>query len=286
MEGEDEDTGDPHAFSVQANWKKLIILAAGSFMNLLLGVLLVLVLVTQIQNYTKPVLKGFMDGFPLEGENGLMVGDELLRINGERVYLYDGVTLLLDRADGPVDLVVRRNGERVRIEDLPLEPKNYEYNGETGRLYYGLLFESGRAVLADRLQIAWRQPMQFIQLVKLGLIDLIGGKVGLRDMSGVVGIVDTISSVGAQSETVQLGLLNVIYFVAFIAINLAVMNLLPIPALDGGRIAFVLINLVVTILTGKQIDPKYEGYVHMVGLILLLGLMALVAVSDIRKLFW
>ena len=139
--------------------------------------------------------------------------------------------------------------------------------------------------MADRFQLAWRQPMQFIQLVKLSLIDLVGGKVGLRDMSGVVGIVDTISSVGAESETVGLGLLNVVYFVAFIAVNLAVMNLLPIPALDGGRIAFLLINGVVALVTGKPVDPKYEGYVHTVGLILLLGLMAVVAVSDIRKLF-
>jgi len=127
--------------------------------------------------------------------------------------------------------------------------------------------------------------MQFVQLVKLSLVDLFRGKVGLRDMSGVVGIVDTISSVGAASETVGLGLLNVVYFVAFIAVNLAVMNLLPIPALDGGRIAFLLINGIVVLVTGKEVDPKYEGYVHTVGLILLLALMAVVAVSDVWKLF-
>ena len=104
-------------------------------------------------------------------------------------------------------------------------------------------------------------------------------------MSGVIGIVDTIGSVGAESETVRLGLLNVVYFVAFIAVNLAVMNLLPIPALDGGRIAFLLINGLFTLVTGKQVDPKYEGYVHTVGLLLLLGLMVIIAVSDVRKLF-
>lgn len=284
MEGEDEDTGDPRAFSRQRSWKKLIILAAGSFMNFLLGVLLVLILVTQIQFYTRPVLKGFVDGFPLEGESGLMAGDELIRINGERVYLYDSVSLLLSRSEGPIDLVVRRNGERVVLNDLPLEPADYEYGGQTVRMY-GLLFESGEATFADRVQMAWRQPMQFVQLVKLSLLDLLGGKVGLRDMSGVVGIVDTISSVGAASETVGLGLLNVVYFVAFIAVNLAVMNLLPIPALDGGRIAFLLINGVIVLVTGKEVDPKYEGYVHTAGLILLLGLMAVVAVSDIWKLF-
>ena len=127
--------------------------------------------------------------------------------------------------------------------------------------------------------------MQFIQLVKLSLMDLVGGKVGLRDMSGVVGIVDTISSVGAESETVGLGLLNVVYFVAFIAVNLAVMNLLPIPALDGGRIAFLLINGVVALVTGKPVDPKYEGYLHGAGMILLLALMAVIMFKDIIFLF-
>lgn len=284
MEGEDEDTGDPRAFSRQSGWKRLIVLAAGSFMNFLLGALLVVVLATQIQSYTEPVLKGFADGFPLEGENGLMVGDELIRINGERVYLYDSVSMLLGRTDGPVDLVIRRNGEQLTLNDLPLEPAEYIYGGQKVRMY-GLLFENGPATSADRVQFAWRQPMRFVQLVKLSLIDLLGGKVGLRDMSGVVGIVDTISSVGAASETVGLGILNVIYFVAFIAVNLAVMNLLPIPALDGGRIAFLLINGIVVLVTGKEVDPKYEGYVHTVGLLLLLGLMAVVAVSDIWKLF-
>lgn len=284
LEGEDEDTGDPRAFSRQRGWKKFIILAAGSFMNFLLGVLLVLILVTQVQSYTRPVIKDFMEGFPLEGESGLMTGDELIRINGQRVFLYEDVSLLLSRADGPIDLVVRRDGERVTIDDLPLEPAEYLYNGQTVRMY-GLLFESGRATFADKMQMIWRQPLQFVQLVKLSLADLFRGRVGLRDMSGVVGIVDTISTVGVQSETTKLGVLNVIYFVAFISVNLAVMNLLPIPALDGGRIAFLLINGVFALVTGREVDPKYEGYVHTIGLLLLLALMAVVAVSDIWKIF-
>ena len=183
-----------------------------------------------------------------------------------------------------MDLVVRRNGEQLALNDLPLEPAEYEYGGQKVRMY-GLLFERGPATFADRMQFVWRQSLQFVQLIKLSLFDLFHGKVGLRDMSGVVGIVDTISSVGVASETIGLGILNVIYFVAFIAVNLAVMNLLPLPALDGGRIAFLLINGIVVLVTGKEVDPKYEGYVHTVGLLLLLGLMAVVAASDIWKLF-
>lgn len=284
MEGEDEETGDPRAFSCQRAWKKLLILVAGSAMNFLFGLLVTMLLMSQVSSFTTPVLADFMDGFPLEGENGLMVGDEILKINGERVYLFDDVSLLLGRSDGPVDMVVRRNGEKVVLNDLPLEIAEYEYQGEVARRY-GLIFERKSATLPDRLKLGWNQTIEFGRLVRLSLSDLIRGQVGIREMSGVIGIVDTISSVGAQSQTFIVGLQNVLYFVAFIAVNLAVMNLLPIPALDGGRIFFVIVNGVFTLLTHKRIDPKYEGYIHTVGFVLLLALMAVVAVGDIWKLF-
>jgi len=284
MEGEDEDTGDPHAFSLQPAWKKLLILLAGSGMNFLFGLLICMFLMLQTNVFVKPVLADFMNGFPLEGENGLMVGDEILEINGKRIYLSDSISLLLGRSEDSVDIVVRREGEKVRLNDLPLKLAEYEYEGERV-LRYGLIFQTKEATLGDKAVLGLKQSLQFVQLVTLSLEDLFKGRVGLSDMSGVVGIVDTISTVGAESQTIVIGLLNVLYFVAFIAVNLAVMNLLPIPALDGGRIFFVLVNSIFKLITGKQIDPKYEGYIHTVGLILLLALMLVVAVSDVWKLF-
>ena len=119
----------------------------------------------------------------------------------------------------------------------------------------------------------------------MSLEGLVSGLVSVREMSGAVGIVSTISEVGSQSATVQAGLQNVAYLGAFIAINLAVMNMLPLPALDGGRIFLLLVNSLFTAITKKKIPAKYEAYVHAAGMVLLLGFMAFVTFKDIWKLF-
>ena len=107
----------------------------------------------------------------------------------------------------------------------------------------------------------------------------------MKDMSGPVGIVSVISETGNAAETVAAGVENVLYLGAFIAVNLAVMNMLPIPALDGGRVFFLLISTLLSAVTKKKIDPKYEGYIHGAGMILLLGLMAVIMFKDIFVIF-
>lgn len=119
----------------------------------------------------------------------------------------------------------------------------------------------------------------------MGLGDLLSGMVSVKEMSGPVGIVSTIVDTGRSSASVADGLLNVAYLGAFIAINLAVMNMLPLPALDGGRIFLLLVGAVFTAITKKKIPSKYEGYIHAVGMILLLAFMALVTFKDVWTLF-
>ena len=121
-------------------------------------------------------------------------------------------------------------------------------------------------------------------MVWMSLGDLFAGRVKVSDMSGVVGIVSTINEVGQESQTTAIAFENIAYLVAFIAVNLAVMNLLPIPALDGGRIFFLLINTIAEKIFKKKINPKYEGYIHAAGMVLLLGLMAFVLVNDVIKI--
>ena len=194
--------------------------------------------------------------------------------------------MFLNRGYGqPYDFVVERDGRRVEINDLPLEPREYPTaNGQTS-LRFGLSFSYEPATVRSRLTYSWYNAIDFVRLVRISLTDLLTGGVGIKDMSGPIGIVDTITQVGEQAQTTRIAVENILYLGALIAVNLAVMNMLPLPALDGGRIFFLLVGALYTRITRRRIDPKYEGYVHLVGLVLLLGLTVVVAFNDISRIF-
>lgn len=285
MEGEEGESSDPRSFENKSAWRKVIILVAGSFMNFLVGVLILLALYAGVSAARVPVITGFMDGFPLQGEEGLLPGDRIISIDGQRILLFADVNTFLGRTDGvSMDLVVERGGERISYENFPLVPREYEYNGETQRKF-GLLFEQVEELgVLGRVKMALAQSADMVRIVWMSLGDLVRGAVGFKDLSGPIGIVNAIEEVGSGSETTAIAFQNILFFVAFIAINLAVMNLLPIPALDGGRIFFLVVNLLFTLFTRKKLNPKYENAVNMVGFFCLLALMAVVAISDIFKL--
>lgn len=285
MEGEDEESDDPRSFQRAAGWKRFIVLVAGAAMNFLVGFLLVLVLFSQSAAFYQPTISGFSEGFGLE-DCGLQADDVILAINGQRVYYYGNLNLLLPRQGDTIDWVVERGGEKVRVNDtyMPYQPVTLE-DGQT--VYQrGLLIGAVEhpANFWNILKFSWYGTLDFVRQVWMGLGDLISGAAGIRDMSGPVGVVSIMSEVGNQSATASIAAQNIIYFAGMIAVNLAVMNLLPIPALDGGRVFFLLLNGVLYGLFRKKIDPKYEGYVHMLGLALLLGLTLTVTISDVGKL--
>lgn len=283
MAGEDEESDDPRAFTNQGFWKKLVILCAGSFMNLLLGIVLILIMYAGAQAFVTPTIDHFMDGCPYEGAEAMQAGDTFYSIDGQRIYLVSDVSSFLMRGDGVYDIVMLRDGEKVELKDFALTTKTYaEYANEGPK--YGFVFGYTEATFGAKLEYTWNTTLEFSRLVWLGLGDLVNGKVGLKDMSGPVGIVDMMNEVGQQAESAKAAADNLLYISAFIAVNLAIMNMLPIPALDGGRVFLMIVTVIIEAISHKKLDPKYEGYIHLGGMVLLLGLMALVMYNDIAKL--
>lgn len=284
MEGEDGSSDDPRAFTAIAPWKRAIVLAAGAFMNFLTGVVLILLLYASATGFRTLEVTGFLEGCPLQGDNGLQVGDVITEIGGDRLYIFSDFSMLTERMqEGETEVVVRRNGEKVRL-NLDMTRQDYETEQGTAHIF-GLVFSGvQKNSPGASIKNAFYCSIDFARMVKMGLVDLLTGKVGVREMSGPVGIVDTIQDTGRNSETTRDGLLNVLYFGAFIAINLALMNMLPIPALDGGHVFFLIITWIIETVTRKKVNPKYEAYIHGAGLVLLLGLMAFVTLNDIVKI--
>ena len=284
MEGEDEESSDPRAFTSAKAWKRLIILVAGAAFNFITGLVVLLLLYSAVSGFSTPRIVDFYEGCPLQGEEKLQVGDEIYRIDGERVYLYSDISMLLPRnTTGIYDIVVRRDGELVELKDLEMVQQPYEENGQT--VYrYGLYFGTEGKTLGTVLKNSWYTAVDFVRIVRMSLQDLVSGWVSIDEMSGPVGIVSVIAQTGEQSESTQAAALNIAYLAAFIAVNLAVMNLLPIPALDGGRMFLLIVTWVVETIIRRKIDPKYEGYIHAVGMILLLAFLAFITFKDIWKL--
>ena len=282
MEGEDGESDNPRAFGNAKVWKRLIILVAGSFMNFVAGVLIAVLFVSiRFDAIPGTTFGEFAEGCPYESAEAFQVGDRIYSIDGERVYINGDITMLLERNSTKVyDVVVIRDGEKVELSNLTL--KRLDYNGEQR---YGFTFPLRDKTVGSVLSYAWDQCRDFTRLVRLGLQDLLTGKAGLNEMSGPVGIVSVVTQAGTQSETVGIGILNVLYFFAFIAINLAVMNLLPIPALDGGRVVCLLLTAAVEKLLRRKLNPKYEAYLHGAGMVILLLFMAFITFKDIFKLF-
>ncbi len=270
MDGEDADSDAPGTLNgAPIGWRALI-LAAGALMNFLVGFLIVFVLFLPQSEQAVPVIQSFEDGFPSRGEQMLLEGDRIVRIDGYRILCTSDISTALSRGDDiSFDIVVRRDGEKIELTDVPLYPA--EYNG-TRR--YGLNFATEQMGLADKLQQAVYLSVDYARLVWISLGDLIAGKVGVDQMSGPVGVTDVLV------QTAKTSMENFFLLIAFISINLGVMNLLPLPALDGGRLLFVLIELIAR----RPVPRKYEGYVHFGGFAVLMAFMLYVTWQDIMRL--
>ena len=286
MEGEDGDSDNPRAFGRAAWWKRLIILVAGAALNFLAGLLLVAIVYAPAEAHIVPVISHF-ESYATVDDHGLQVGDRLVEIDGSKVLLIDDVGILLMKNPGDYhDIVVERDGVLIELDDFYLE--RHEVTQEDGSTAMLCGFSYGQAEefnFGSKVKFIWYTAIDWIRTVFWSLEMLITGQAGLKDMSGPVGIVQQMGQVADASETIADAILNLLYFGAFLGVNLAVMNLLPIPALDGGRVVALLLTTGIEALTHKKLNPKYEGYIHAAGMILLLGLMAIIMLKDIIFIF-
>ena len=286
MEGEDGGSDNPRAFGAVAWWKRLIILVAGAAMNFIVGLLILVIVFAPRQEFNVPEVAYIEEGCLIAGEEGIQVGDKILSIDGEKIYVASDFTMLTTFYASEVhDLEIERNGQKILLDDFQMLKSEFPDEKGGTELRYGFNFGTKEATWEMKLEQAWYTAIDYVRSVRLSLGMLISGQASFNDMSGPVGIVQQMSQTAAESETTYAALMNLLGFGAYIAVNLAVMNLLPIPALDGGRVVGLLLTTAIETVTRKKINPKYEGYIHGVGMILLLALMAIIMFKDIFVIF-
>jgi len=274
MEGEDEESDDENAFNSVPVPNRIAVVCAGAFNNIVLGFLVLCVITTMQYAITSKTVSSFYDG-AMTQQTGLMVNDKIIAINGRKCYVADDIIYEFARTqNAKADFTVIRDGKKTELKDVTFDT----YVDEDGytQLVLDFTVYPIQKTIPNILTESVNQTISIARLVFLSLVDLVTGRVAVNQMSGPVGIVSTIS------EAVSYGFENILYILALITINLGVFNMIPFPALDGGRLVFLVYELIFN----KPIDEKYQIAVNMVGMIILLGFMAVVTFSDISKLIF
>ncbi len=271
MEGEDEDTGTDRAFSRKKPHIRLLILVAGAFMNILLGFILVLFMAFPADKYVSMEVASVVEGGAAQ-EAGLLPGDEIIRANGNRTHIMEDLrwTLTDSEGDSALNLVVKNQGERRNLSIVPKETEN----GKS----YGIVFAEKDNNIFSSFRNAVYRTTFYGSVVIESFVGLLRGQIPMSSVSGPVGIVSEIGNAVEQTRTAGMeGLLNLLFLTVILTVNLGVFNLLPLPALDGGRILFVLIEMI----RRKPIPVEKEAVVHLIGLVLFIALSVVIAFKDV-----
>lgn len=292
MEGEDKESEDERAFNKKKPYQRFIIVAAGAILNLLLGIIVVAVCVSMQDLVGTRMVHSFDDN-AISCNYGLQPGDEIIKINNTHVYSSRGIGFNMVRdSDNKLDLTVIRKGEKIELKNV--EFRQFEVDGRlyveqdfyivgTAPEYVSVL---GKQIISPStvwnvLKNSVLDSASIVQMVRLSLVDLCTGKYGMKDLSGPIGTISAIADSTAQGPTAKDKLYTALTLLSYITINVGVFNLLPVPALDGGRLFFIFIEMI----RRKPINPKKEGIIHTVGLVLLLLFMLIISISDIIKVF-
>ncbi len=273
MVGEDEESDSPDAFGKKKVWARMIIIVSGAIMNLILGFIIMFVIVLSTKGLLPVNVVAEFDEGAMSQASGLMVGDEIIKVNKTRIHTgYELSYEIMMQGHEAVDLTVIREGEEILLNDVMFQ--SHSENGITLGLYDFTPYGEAKSFLTI-IKHTYFRSLSTVKFVYDALIGLIVGRFGVEAVSGPIGITEQIA------DSAKAGSINLLYLCAVISINLGVFNLLPLPALDGGRLVFLAVEAV----RRKPINRNIEAYVHFIGIILLFALMILVAIKDIRGLF-
>lgn len=272
MEGEDEDSDDPRAFGNKKAWRRFIIVASGAVCNIILGLILCVIMTIPYKAFATTTVAEFTEN-AVSCNYGLQENDEIVKANGRKIYCYSDLSYMLASAQGgKLDFTVIRDGKEVELKDVRFDLTTLD----DGNNYISLDFKvyGQKKTFLSTLSYSVKTTVSYGRIVYMSLYDMITGKFQLNQMSGPVGITAAVSQAARQS------LWNVIYLACVITINLGIMNLLPLPALDGGRLLFIIIEMI----RRKPVPAKYEGLIHTIGFALLFVLIIFITFNDIVNL--
>ena len=278
MVGEDTESEEENAFNKKSVWTRISVVAAGPVFNFILAFVGSVIMVLCV-GVDKPVITEMMEGYPAY-EAGVRAGDEIISMNGRNIGVYRDVSMYIQLHQGEtIDLVYARDGDRFETSIAPkLGEDGYYLMGITGGAYT----KCENPIEVVKYAVA--EVGYWIHMVFDSLKMMVSGQVGREDVGGPVRIVGMIGDTYEQSAAISgfAVFINMLNMVIFLSANLGVMNLLPIPALDGGRLFIMLIEVV----TRKRVPEKVEGYIHMAGFAVLMSLMVLILFNDISLMFF
>lgn len=271
MEGEDEESHDDRAFCNKKPWRRFLIVIMGATFNLILGLVLIAITLIPEKSFLTTTVDVFHEN-AVSSEFGLQEGDEIIEVDGRKIFTtYDLSYAFSNIDDGAIDITVKRDGKKVELNDVKF--KSEEIDG-INYLTVDFYVKGKDKTFLGFIGHTFDTAISNCAVVYRSLIDLITGRYGISAMSGPVGVTVAIGSVAKQS------LSDLLQVMALITINLGLFNLLPLPALDGGRLVFILFEMIFR----KPVPQKYEAIVHAVGMALLLLLMVVITFKDIWTL--
>lgn len=279
MEGEDEESSDDRAFNRKPVWKRVLVVVMGAVMNVLFGLVLMMILLGQESAFNSTTISQFYPGSALQ-KAGLMEGDVFVSVDRYRILGDKDLSFALATADpASVDIQVKRDGKLINFNNVKFNSRSVDGKSVVTLDFYVQPIGKNPGTLIVK---SAQDTVSTVRMVWYSVVGLVTGKFGFNDLAGPIGTASAISqaaSMGLQQNFLA-ALNNILYMMMIITVNLGVVNLLPLPALDGGKLLF----LVVEGIRRKPINPKYEGWVNAAGFCLLMALMVVVTYSDILRL--